>query len=296
MYMCYLDESGVQENAGTSHFVLLGLAVVAEDWKTLENQITQCKQRYGLADAEIHAAWVARRYVEQERIPNFDHLPWADRRQATQTIRDQDLIRIAAHGTAKQLKAAKLSYRKTSAYIHLTLNERRQLLRELADCIVGWQEARIFAEVLDKRHTYASVRPLPPFEFAFTELVQRYEYFLRNRGNFLNRTLYGFIIQDNNETIARRLTSMMRRFHAQGTRWTGIDHIIETPFFVDSHLTSMVQMADLCGYATRRFFENNETDLFNRIYPRFDRVGQDVVGIRHFTRPGCDCRVCRDHL
>src|SRR6266446_2388863 len=105
--MCYLDESGVQENAGTSHFVLLGLAVVAEDWKALENQIGQCKQRYGVADAEIHTAWVARRYVEQERIPNFDRLTRPDRRQAAQTMRDQDLIRVAAHGTAKQLKAAK---------------------------------------------------------------------------------------------------------------------------------------------------------------------------------------------
>jgi hypothetical protein len=295
MYMCYLDESGVQEHTGTSHFVLLGLAVMAEEWKTLERQITQLKDRYGVADAEIHAAWVARRYVEQERIPNFETLAGPDRRQAAQTIRDHDLIRIAARGTAKQLKAAKLNYRKTSPYIHLTLNDRMQLLRDLADCIAGWPEARLFAEVLDKAFTYGAVRPLPPFEFAFTELVQRYEYFLRNRGNFLNRTLHGFLIQDNNETIAKRLTAMMRRFHAQGTRWTGIDHIIETPFFVDSHLTSMVQMADLCGYATRRFFENNEGDLFNRIYPRFDKVGQEVVGIRHYTRPGCGCRVCRDH-
>ena len=60
MYMCYLDESGVQENTGTSHFVLVGLAVVAEQWKSLEQQITQCKQKYDLAEAEIHTAWLAR--------------------------------------------------------------------------------------------------------------------------------------------------------------------------------------------------------------------------------------------
>ncbi len=96
--MCYLDESGVQENTGTSHFVLLGLAVVAEEWKTLENQITLCKQQYDVADAEVHAAWLARRYIEQERVPNFERLTRADRRQAAQTLRDQDLIRIAAHG------------------------------------------------------------------------------------------------------------------------------------------------------------------------------------------------------
>jgi hypothetical protein len=295
MYMCYLDESGVQENTGTSHFVLLGLAVVAEQWKAIENQITQCKRNYGLADAEIHSAWVARRYIEEEQVPDFERLSWDDRRKATAAKRDQSLIRVAARGDAKQLKAAKLNYRKTNAYAHLAIKERRKLLHDLVGIIASWGVVRLFAEVLDKKHIYATVRHYSPFEFAFTELVQRYEYFLRNRGNFLNQTLNGFLIQDNNETIAKRLTSMMRRFHAQGTRWTGIDHIIETPLFVDSHLTSMVQMADLCAYATRRFFENNETELFNRIYPRFDRTNKGVVGVRHYTADGCACKVCHDH-
>lgn len=150
--------------------------------------------------------------------------------------------------------------------------------------------------MIDKPFVYKSAgHPYTPFEFAFRELVQRYEYFLRHRGAAIGQSLIGLIVQDNNDTMARRLTGMMRRFHAEGTRWTHIDHIIETPLFVDSHLTSMVQMADLCGYATRRFFENSERDLFDRIYPRFDRTNHGVVGIRHYTAAGCACKVCRDH-
>jgi hypothetical protein len=111
----------------------------------------------------------------------------------------------------------------------------------------------------------------------------------------MGNPLQGLIVQDNNPTVAKRLTEMMKRFHREGTRWTGINHIIETPLFVDSGLTSMVQLADLCAYAIRRFFENDEHDLFNRVYSRFDRAGGAVVGIRHFADGACTCRVCHDH-
>ncbi len=300
MYMCYLDESGVPENTGTSHFVLLGLAIVAEQWSSLEQQITIQKRRFGLQDAEIHTAWMARRYVEQEQIVGFEGLSWDDRRRAVEPKRRENLLRLSAHGSAKQLKSAKKNYTKTADYVHLTRSERMSLLQMLADLIGRWQGCRLFAQVVDKSYVYSqSMLPSPPFEYCFTELVQRYEYFLRNRESFLQTrdglprcALRGLIVQDNNQTVAKRLTAMMRRFHREGTRWTGIDHIIETPLFVDSQLTSMVQMADLCAYATRRFFENSENDLFDRIYDRFDRAGSTMVGIRHYTRSGCSCRVC----
>jgi hypothetical protein len=296
MYLNYVDESGVPENASTTHFVLIGLAIRDTDWKSFERQVAECKRPYGLLDTEVHAAWMARRYLEQERIPDFDKLSWTDRRNAVEQLRKQHLLTLAACGTKKRLKEAQNNYRRSADYTHLGLAERRQVMQRLADLIGSWRDARLFAEVVDKRYLYGQPTiAYPPFEHAFTEVVQRYEYFLRHRGNAINESLLGIIVQDNNETVARKLTEMMRRFHRQGTRWTNIDHILETPLFVDSHLTSMVQMADLCGYVTRRFFENGETDLFDRIYGRFDRTNKGVVGIRHYTAPGCGCRVCTDH-
>ena len=294
MYVCYLDESGVPENSCTSHLVLVGLAIPGSDWKAFEAQIRLRKAHFGLGDAEIHTAWMARRYVEQERVAGFESLSQHDRRAAVAPLRQQHLLRLAAAGTRKQLEAAKKNYRKTEPYIHLTRSERINCLAELGDTVGGWQEARLFAEAIDKREVYGRQHVHPPFDFAFTELIQRFEYFLRNRGNFLQQKLLGLIVQDNNQTVAKRLTDMMLRFHQQGTRWTNIDHIVETPLFVDSQLTSMVQMADLCGYAIRRYFENDEADLFDRIYSRFDRTARGVVGIRHFAGAGCICRVCAD--
>ncbi|MEX1231893.1 MAG: DUF3800 domain-containing protein, partial [Planctomycetaceae bacterium] len=175
-------------------------------------------------------------------------------------------------------------------------SKRLSLLRRLADIIGNWSDARLFAEVVDKSHVYAPAGPSwYTFEYAFTEIVQRFEYFLRHKGRASGESLSGLLIQDNNETMSKKLTSLMRKFHKDGTKWTDIDHIIETPLFVDSQLTSMVQMADLCGYAIRRFFENGETDLFDRIYPRADRTARGMVGIRHFSPSGCKCRICTDH-
>jgi hypothetical protein len=250
--MCYLDESGVPESTGTSHFVLVGLAIPAEQWKVFDRQVSVCKDSFGLREAEIHAAWMARRYVEQEQIANFASMSRAARRTAVLEKRDEALIRVSARRNTAVLKEKKKNYHKTESYIHLTLDERLQALFDLATIVGGWNSARLFAEAIDKSAVYCSTgHRYTPFEFAFRELVQRYEYFLRHRGNAINQTLIGMLVQDNNETMARRLTEMMRRFHDTGTGWVDIDHIIETPLFVDSHLTSMVQMADLCGYATR---------------------------------------------
>ncbi|MYC26190.1 MAG: DUF3800 domain-containing protein [Gammaproteobacteria bacterium] len=82
---------------------------------------------------------------------------------------------------------------------------------------------------------------------------------------------FGLIVHDNNETVARKHTNQMRKFHREGTLWTEIKHVIETPMFVDSHLTSMVQLADLCAYSLRRYIENGEEQLFDKILRRADR-------------------------
>jgi hypothetical protein len=106
--------------------------------------------------------------------------------------------------------------------------------------------------------------------------------------------LFGALIHDNNETVSRKHTALMRKFHTQGTLFTKITKIIETPLFVNSELTSLVQIADLCSYALRRYFENSELDLIERIKPRFDRKDGKIVGIRHFTEPSCNCLICKN--
>jgi hypothetical protein len=70
VFICYLDESGVVERgAQGTHFVLLGLALPATDWRTCDDAITKLKIASRLEGAELHAAWMARWYPEPERSP-----------------------------------------------------------------------------------------------------------------------------------------------------------------------------------------------------------------------------------
>jgi hypothetical protein len=302
MHFCYLDESGTpQTGAETSHFVLLGLAIPACAWHPKEKRINAIKARYGLKDVEVHTGYIARRFPEQEKIPDFEKLNPGQRRTAMAAARNQALVKAAALKAPPKLKTLKKLYAKSDAYTHLTHVERMRLLRELADEIGSWTDARLFAEAIDKR-TMSPGADI--FAQAFETVVTRFHYYLCHRPgqeafrpNKLSADHLGLLIQDNNETVAKSLTSLMRRFHKQGTLWARVERIIETPLFVDSSLTSMVQMADLCAYATRRFFENNEADLFDRIFCRFDKAqGGKVVGIRHFLEgTPCKCKVCLAH-
>ena len=219
-----------------------------------------------------------------------------DRRNAVTAERNAWLIRTAALKSKEQLENLKKNLRKTADYVHLTLAEREALLRELATTVGTWKDARLFAEACDKDSFGVAAPPKSLYEEAFTQLVNRFQAFLSHKGRHDKREIFGLLVHDNNETVSRKLTQMMRRFYASGTFWWQIDRIVETPLFVDSTLTAMVQLADLCAYATRRFFENKETALFNRIYDRFDRTGSRVVGIRHYRHHStCRCRVCKEH-
>ena len=304
MYFCYLDESGTpQLGAQTSHFIFLGVAIPAAAWHEKDQHVNTIKARYGLKDAEVHTGYMARRFPEQEHIGNFEQMDTIQRRTAMATERKNSLIKAAALKTGDQLKSLKKLFLKSADYIHLTHAQRMRLLQELADEIGSWSDTRLFAEAVDKA-------TMPPgadiFEKAFEQVVTRFHTFLvkwesgrRSQGGNVSATSvdnFGLIIQDNNQTVAKNITALMRRFHVQGTLWARVERIIETPLFVDSSLTSMVQMADLCAYATRRFFENGEEDLFDRIFDRFDKAGGKIVGIRHYVGAKiCKCKVCAGH-
>lgn len=286
MYICYLDESGTPEHgASTNHFVLLGLAIPSETWKVKDAQVATIKAKYGLQHAEIHTAYMARDYPEQRAVPNFEVLTPQARKQGVLAARTLKLARATKKSQTKELLK---NYRKTDAYIHLTRAQRVDCLRELAQLLNSWADVRAFADAHSKPHT----KHVPDhFDMAFEQVVTRFNTFLGKTGGTL-----GILVQDNNETVSRRLTQIMRHYHAKGTVFAHIDNIVETPLFVDSELTSMVQLADLCAYATRRFFENGERNLFDLIRPRFDRWHGNLVGLRHFTASHkCRCDVCLDH-
>ena len=291
MFLCYIDKSGTSDIPGnTSHFVLAGLSIPIDRWRDCDAQIESIKHKYQLDNAEIHVAWIMRPYIEQNQIADFMTLDFRQRRSQVERIRKSEILRLQRSKNNKLYKQTRKNYRQTESYIHLSYSERKRLVRELADCIAHWQFARLFAECVDKIFYDPGRTAKTVDEQSFEQIVSRFEQYLQNMQNG-----FGLLIHDNNQTVAQKHTELMKRFHRAGTLWTEIKHIVETPLFVDSQLTSMVQIADLCAYGLRRYLENGEEELFELIFRRADRIGNTTVGVRHFTNTNCKCRICSTH-
>ena len=294
MHLCYIDESGTSDIPGnTSHFILASIPVW--HWKNCDSRIEIIKSRYGLGGVEIHVAWMLRKYREQALISDFSSLNYQERKYEVEKLRKTELLRLQRAGNPRHYKQTRKNFRKTSEYIHLSFEERWDCVREIAQCVSEWGFARLFAECVDKIHFDPSRTPLSVDEQAFEQVVSRFEQYLKITRPGTQERNFGLLIHDNNETVARKHTEMMKGFHRQGTLWTNVDNIVETPLFVDSQLTSMVQIADLCSYALRRYIENSEDELFDLVFERADRKDNVVVGVRHFTNLACSCKICQAH-
>jgi hypothetical protein len=292
MHLCYLDESGTPDVPGnTSHYVLVGLLIPIWHWKNCDRDITAIRRKYGLEESEIHTAWMMRAYLEQNKILNFRSMNYADRRHAVEKYRRGELLRLQRLPTNKPYKQARKNFRHTDAYIHLTFDERKAVLRDVAACISAWGFARLFAECIDKVNFTTAIPAKTIDEQALEQVVSRIEMYMKAISGSFEHEPLALLIHDNNDTVAKKHTALMKKFHTEGTLWTNVAHIVETPLFVNSELTGMVQIADLCGYALRRYLENGEDTLFNMIFHRADRRDGRTVGVRHFT-PTCKCKIC----
>lgn len=291
MQILYVDESGVEDLcAGTSHFVLLGLMVPAERWKQLDEILDRIKARYELDGVEIHTGWMARRYSEQESIAGFVTLARPARRAAVKlAIRARAGV-IGVRGDRRKIKSYRRESHAITPYVHLTRDDRLECLEALAREIASWGTVRIFGEAVSKRDFTPRTFNVTPYELAFEQVLTRYQAHLARMNDS------GIVVHDNNATAAPRLTRLSRTYHRVGTFYRQIANIVETPLFVDSSLTSMIQMSDLCAYALRRFIENGETRLWEIVEPRVARQAGVAVGLRHFTGPRtCTCAICVAH-
>lgn len=244
MHLCYIDESGTPDIPGnTSHYILAGLSIPISRWKFCDKAIETIKRKYDLGHTEIHVGWILRRYLEQSKIPNFDQLTRAQRKAQVIQKRTAELLRLQ-RSNISQYRQTKKNYAQTLDYVHLTHQERLAFIHEVAEVVSRWRFARLFAECIDKTYFDPSRHNYTVDEQAFEQLVSRFEHYLQNIGR-RDPTCFGLLIHDNNETVAKKHTNIMKKFHETGTMWTTVKKIIETPLFVNSQLTSMVQIADL---------------------------------------------------
>jgi len=227
MYLCYIDESGTSSIPGnTSHFVLAGISIPIWHWNDCDREIGRIKQKYDLADAEIHTAWLLRRYVEQTKVENFSSLSRDRRRSEVERLRKSEVIRLQAQPNKKLYRQTKKNYLHSADYIHLTVDERKSFILDIADCVSHWGFARLFAEAIDKVYFDPQRANRSVDAQAFEQIVSRYQQYLQAISNDSGNRAFGLLIHDNNQTVAKKHTELMQSFHRSGTLWTQINNII----------------------------------------------------------------------
>lgn len=231
-----------------------------------------------------------RPYDEQRLLSGFATMTHESRRSEVSRQRSAEPLRIQK-ANGKGYRQTRKNYQETEAYVHLTMDERRQAVTGIAKLVSDWGVVRLFTECIDKLRFDPARTNRTVHEPAFERVVSRFERYLQR-----NQSDYGLLIHDNNQTVAKKHTERMKAFLQKGTLWPHIEHAIETPISVDSQLTNMVPLAGLCAYASRRYLENAQERLFDLIFRRADRVGETAVGVRHFTSPGCSCKICESHV
>ena len=303
MYICYLDESGTANKTDTQsiNFVYAGLAIPANSWKAKDNDISTIKAAHGLDGAEIHTAWLLRKYVEQVKLPDFESLTHAERRNRVKQLRLSHLNSLDIAGKTSNKNDVLKFYRATEPYIHLTYQERFDFIKSICYCIREWRDSRIFFHAIKKAgydDSHSHVGGI--FEDAFCQIITRFQSFLQNISHTGNEQ-YGLLVADNNQSIQIKLTTLTRGFHQRGAFWRDIPNIVETPLFVDSKQTGMIQLADVVSYSLRRYFDANEDALLSILWSRFGWHRGKMETGRHFTpQENCGCKICalvaRQHI
>jgi hypothetical protein len=308
MYILYIDPSGVPELEGApSHYAMVGVCLHEGTWFAFQKRVNGLKRQYALPgkDIELHAKDFAQDYPEQNNIPNFSQLDWWSRRAAVESARQEKLKAVKAAAldgpSKKKYEELKRKYRQTNGFIHLSRGERSKLLEDSLDLVGSHDGVRLFGEVVDKAWLFHITGERNSLHHAFSQIVSRFDAFLTRYNQDPSVACNGIIVMDREPTYENYIAEMFKDFRLRGHPYGQLNHVIDTPFFIDSKAIPGIQIVDICSYAVRRYIGSvgqgkpHEEQNFLRIYHQFDREGPRLHGLRHYCEKGrCQCLVCSD--
>ncbi len=307
MYLLYLDASGTPDQKDSSkHYVLTGLCVHEGTWFALEKRLQGLKRGYAHPNQEfeLHAAEFAVWIREQDAIPDFELLSYQERRAKVLEIRNQ---KIASEPTRKLREKRKKKYARTDSFIHLTRQQRSQLLAESLELVGDHKGISLFCEAVSKNHPKISGKHDVVTQ-AFEQVVSRFDAFLgrRHQASLLQnprrKINNGLLILDDDYSTESLIHDHFQNCRISGHSWGRIDYVIDVPFFASSNRVSGLQLVDVCSYSVRRDLDidatqgSPEEENFRRIFHKFDRGKQGMLhGIRHYVPANsCNCLICKE--
>jgi hypothetical protein len=169
------------------------------------------------------------------------------------------------------------------------INEARGLLKSVLQVAASsYETTRRFACAIHKKSFPAA----DPVELAFEDLCRRFDYFLSRRRQQGDQQRSMIILdKTTRETSLQRLS---REFRKVGTRWGSLKNIADTPFFVDSRASRLVQIADHVAYSVFRRYNTGDAQYMDIIASRFDESDGVYHGLshKHADRLICTCPGC----
>lgn len=188
-----------------------------------------------------------------------------------------------------EFHASEIFSRKKHPWNKMSKEEAQGVIKAVLNILKrSYGSARAFACAVHK----ASYIGFDPVELAFEDLCSRFDLFLHRLAKQGDRQR-GIIILDES-TQETTLQRMSREFRTLGTRWGNIHSLAETPLFVDSRASRLIQLADHVAYAVFRRYNTSDANYFDIIASKFDSDEGIIHGLAHKQTidPECMCPAC----
>lgn len=131
-----------------------------------------------------------------------------------------------------------------------------------------------------------------PVRLAFEEVCRRFDLQL-HRMYGTGQKERGLLILDRS-SLETSLRTLAREFRSVGTQWGVVRNLADTPMFMESHASRIMQLADHVAYAVFRRYNAQDATYIDPILGRFDAVDGRMHGLVHRTAraPDYHCPAC----
>src|SRR5713226_389332 len=182
----------------------------------------------------------------------------------------------AANPHAVEFHASEIFSRRSAPWDRMSKQEAQGVIKAVLHIFAkSYETARAFACAIHK----ASYPNSDPVELSFEDLCSRFDRYLsRLRGEGDRQRGLLILDESSHETT---LQTMARDFRILGTKWGVIHNLADTPFFVNSKASRVVQIADHIAYAVFRRYNAGDIQYFDIIAGKFDTADGILHGLAH---------------
>lgn len=147
----------------------------------------------------------------------------------------------------------------------------REALCDAVLDVLGAHRPTIMMMAIDKeKHSKKYYSPDPPEEMTYRFMIERFDIFLGR----LPENEVGVIVSDEQKGEEDTIRKAHSKFRKEGTPHS-INCVVETPFFVPSHWSRMIQIIDVCTWLCAKMLRAKKAGepiptQWNRVEPHLD--------------------------